>query len=67
MSQLKQECSDKNDVEDIRSIEGSERILETIRIATMVDGNAQGNEDNSANDLLKVPKQFFGHNLGYFN
>jgi hypothetical protein len=67
MSQLKQECSDENDVEDIRSIEGSERILETIRIATMADGNAQGNEDNSTNALLKVPKQFFGHNLGYFN
>jgi hypothetical protein len=54
--------------EDIRSIEGSERTLETISIGTIGDGNAQKNEDNSMNVLLlEVPKQYFGHNLGYSN
>jgi hypothetical protein len=50
MSQpIKQEQTNDGS-EDIRSIEGIEMTLETIR-----DGNAQENEDNSMNVLLEVP------------
>jgi hypothetical protein len=53
MSQLKQEYSDENDVEDIRSIGGSERTLEETRIDIGTIGD--GNGDNSINTLLQVP------------
>jgi hypothetical protein len=68
MSQpIKNKPIDDGNGEDIRSIEGSELILETISIGTIGDENEQGNEDNLTNALLEMPKQFFGHILGYFN
>jgi hypothetical protein len=54
MSQIKHESFDDGNYDDIRSIEGSEWTLETTSIGTIEDGNAQGDEDNSMNALLKV-------------
>jgi hypothetical protein len=55
MSQVKHKPIDDGNDDDIRSIEGSERTLETTSIGnTIGDENAQGNEDNSTSALLKV-------------
>jgi hypothetical protein len=60
MSQVKQESFNENaNEDDIRSIEGSEWTLETATIGTIGDENAQGNESNSMNALLEVPKPFY--------
>jgi hypothetical protein len=57
MDQVKQECFDANDGEDIRSFEGSEWTLETtsIGVGTIGDENSLGNESSSINALLEVP------------